>query len=355
MEKKMCANKDKDFMQDSSLDDTEKTVEFSDRQFEAYLKQLDKFNLDYSQKMQSLLNLLTTAEEALTIEEISYLLTGNNNSTSQSFEILIDISNFLTIEKDAVRGNVFKITHPDLVNKIANNKKLQKNKKFLLKNLRRMLLDISKQDYAEQDFSQKEFDGTTWLIANIGLFNISYDNLHSLLVLMDNSHFEKFYQIKRKIKFFTYLVSVYKDDTSLYFDNLLAADFDNENFNIEKALANLTDAISFYYKVADKHSKDDSFLDFNNTASLLMNKAKALELLEPKIALACYNSAIAIYQELVNEYRSGGGCFDLDGLSISLRNKITILPLDTDKAVDDLQCVLSIYQQQEDEHRNDGI
>ena len=291
------------------FNDNENIAEFMKDPFEAYLKQLGILSKDYSQKIQSLFNLLTTTEEALTLEEISYLLTGDNNPTFQTLDMLMDIGNFLTTERDAVRGNVFKITHPDWVEKIANNKRLQENKKQLLKNLRSMLLDISKQDYDELDFSQKDFDGETWLIANIELFDVDYDNLHSLLVLMDNSHFEKIYQIKRKIKFFTY-------------------------------------AISFLKKLADEHCNSERFFYLDDLAGLLTSRAMVLsDIKNPQKALEDLDQAIAILQQLAEKSRRDGTYFDFNLLAGSLYNKAIILKnLNVDQSLNDCEEAIRILE-----------
>lgn len=175
--------------------------------FEVYFSYLDSLCKEYSNDIQSLLNLLALTYEPLTIEEISYLLTGDYDANFKLYGQLTDIQNFLLIDKNTTRGTMYKLSHEEWIRKISCNERLKHNRVTLINHLQTFLAKILS-TYVIKDFKEPEFDGETWLIANFS--KIEYNDFKLLKRILQINFGGKDYQKARKhcfVKNFNNLLS----------------------------------------------------------------------------------------------------------------------------------------------------
>lgn len=287
---------------------------FIDDPFEVYIINLEKLSKTYSQNIQSLLNLLVLTEEPLTINEISYLLTGDHRPAFKLYGMLTDIADFLCIEKDAQRGTLFNLSHTEWIEKINNNNHLKANKESLINELQIMLEDLISSINESTDYSLPEYDGETWLISNIGLFTIDEETILILSKLLNHKSLKKslknFYQIQRQIKYNKFIIS------NIKINHLLNMNFDEfvkpyiycyhtlgECFTsigeFKKSIIIYNKAISLCKNLSESNIDEDyksSFIVFY--AKFLLDSAHLYELFNCDRALQKYNKAICVFEKI---------------------------------------------------------
>ena len=294
---------------------------FASDPFEAYIKNLDKLSKSYSKDIQFILNLLAMTSEALTINEISYLLTGDNRPTFKTYGMLMDISNFLTIERDVRRGTLYNLTHPDWLEKIKSNTTLQNSKNLLISDLTNLFNDLIKDDISTIPFSLPNFDGETWLVSNLYVTdsnvinsNLSISNSLSIITLGEN-----LYQIKRNIILHEKLLKVYQ---AIGLMNLDAPSFNSYIYNC----ANLLDS---YSTINDSQNRQRVYDLLTDICIIMSNNElyndsvyisaryhaydclrKYLTSTNPEKALEFFNNTIAILEKLASDYTKSGEFFN---------------------------------------------
>lgn len=230
---------------------SEELKAFTRDPFAAYISYLNNLSKTYSHDVQSLLNLLSITNEPLTLAEISYLLTSDNKPTFKLYGMLMDIANFLTIERDPLRGTLFHLTHPDWVNKIEANERLQKNRAELIERFKTAFTALLEQNLDSKDLSSSDYDGETWLLSNIELLDIKITELLAPIIEADFGKYS--YQLQRKIRLCEYIIS--KNNILSLSGKLIAQHiFAHLMLSECYALFNNTEKISFHCAEAIKYS-----------------------------------------------------------------------------------------------------
>ena len=171
-------------------------ITFNKDPFSVYINYLNNLSSSYSQDIQNLLNLFALSTEPLTISEISYLLTGDNNPTFKLYGMLLDISDFLVLERDNSRGTLYTLSHEEWYRAIIENHTLQDNLNLLKPHLKELLINILAID-EPKDFSSTIFDGETWLLSNLNLFDIN--DIEPLTLIYESDWGGEAYRLYRKI------------------------------------------------------------------------------------------------------------------------------------------------------------
>ena len=334
---------------------------FTNDPFVAYINHLDKLSKSYSQDIQLLLNLLAMTDEALTISEINYLLTGDNRPTFRTYGMLMDIANFLTIERDYRRGTLFNLSHPDWLEKIKTNPSLQYTKLKLITNLISFFLNLVNQDFTNIDVSGEEYDGESWLLANLSLLKIPIKEEYATLFLSNFSAAP--YKIHRQIRSYEYIINYYNkcelttlsiNEFQLYLNShiYIARIYDiNNNFELAQEYGNLALTLLETYQQSIHTLKHSShkYLPieiYNNITTLYDCQAFELEKSSPEKAISFYNKSINILKELVSMHNADGMDFDPSILAFAYLARAKYLThINPDSALKDFNTGIEYFKQ----------
>ena len=178
---------------------------FIEKPLEIYVTYLEKLSKSYSEQVKSLLNLLAITDEPLTIHEISYLLTGDSMPNFRLYGTLMDISNFLTIEKDANRGSLYNLSHQEWMTSINSSPYFSKDRNVLTKKLNEKYSMAINTLSEAIDVTSPDYDGEIWLLCNLEILGIKdFESLFPIISSILSGHAK--YQIHRQLKLSRHIV-----------------------------------------------------------------------------------------------------------------------------------------------------
>ena len=380
--------------------------------FKVYFTHLEKLSKTYSQDVQFLLCILLITDEPLTINEISYLITGDSMPNFKIYGMLMDIANFLTIERDYRRGPLFNLSHLIWVDNLNKNDSITKYKSNVIKSLAQRLHDLSTPDFTTKDYSTSTYDGESWLISNLNLFESKI--IESLIPKLNINLGENFYQLNRTIRLYSSILNNLNITNPLNLSTTQISYYLNAHSQLIKSFSkiNLTKttelfcnmAITFCESLLSYNNYDDFFVLRNLSkfyyikAQLLRNNlepAKVIDYFERCIsineklindltnnnksydlkalassnkalgnvlanrnrqkALIYYEKAIAIEEHLASDYKNGNESFDLSSLAISYRYLAnTLIRTDAEKALVYYEKAIDIGEQLAKDYKNGG-
>ena len=346
-----------------SVDSSKNLQCFMDDPFEVYLNQLSALSRSYAEDIKSMLNLLTITNEALTISEISYLITGDNKPTFKLYGMLMDIINFLNVERGYERGTLFNISHPDWIAKINKNKTLSTNRKLLTDRLTKQLLEMCSNKLPSNDFSSSIYDGEAWLISNAHLFGVSmYDSLDQV----SNIDFGQYlYQIHRSIRLNKQLVASVKEADIATLDKSSIKKYINSYLSLAEHYSKLNDfykclsycdvAINICNKLSEFNNHEEFFVS-KSLSDVYHKKAKILKFFtEFDESIKYYLKSIKLKEKLTEEYKNGGYFYDLDSLAASYHDLAKLLNESNPKEAQNLHCkAIVIREQLAEDYKNGG-
>lgn len=193
---------------------------FIEKPLEIYVTYLEKLSKSYSEQVKSLLNLLAITDEPLTIHEISYLLTGDSMPNFRLYGTLMDISNFLTIEKDANRGSLYNLSHQEWMTSIYSSPYFSKDRNVLTKKLNEKYSMAINTLSEAIDVTSPDYDGETWLLCNLEILGIK--DFESLFPIISNIlSGQAKYQIHRQLKLSRHIVKTLHSKVNQIHDSQL--------------------------------------------------------------------------------------------------------------------------------------
>lgn len=297
---------------------------FIEKPLEIYVTYLEKLSKSYSEQVKSLLNLLAITDEPLTIHEISYLLTGDSMPNFRLYGTLMDISNFLTIEKDANRGSLYNLSHQEWMTSIYSSPYFSKDRNVLTKKLNEKYSMAINTLSEAIDVTSPDYDGETWLLCNLEILGIKdFESLFPIISSILSGQAK--YQIHRQLKLSRHVVKTLHSkvnqiqDSQLLYIYIMCQHHIAEYSIKSKAKSIYNHCVELCEKIS---FQSDDFFAILNIINSYKARSNFFEFYNESIALNDVNKALDIIRD--NFFKTTNGLIPkLELLSV----KISLLGL----------------------------